>query len=132
MDLIIWKFSATDADKICLLLKRNFLEVNSQDYPLEQIEQLAAEYCSEQTAYAHTYVTELDNKGIGTGTICSFRDSQKESIILSLFIHPEFHSQGIIMKHLEQDEFYLHLGYQVKTKEHIEDENSCILMKERV
>ncbi|WP_207695467.1 hypothetical protein DOK67_0000037 [Enterococcus sp. DIV0212c] len=157
MDLKIRLFHITDAQQIALLLKRNFLEINSKDYPIEQMEKLAAEYTPEkiieQAAYAHTYVAESAGKIIGTGTICPFWDSQTESIILSLFVQPEFHGQGIgsaIMKHIERDafylranrieipasrtaeKFYLRLGYQAKNNERTEDENGYLRMEKRV
>ncbi|WP_375178935.1 GNAT family N-acetyltransferase [Enterococcus rotai] len=156
MALIIRRFSNNDATKIALLLKRNFLEINSNDYPLVQMHKLAAEYTPEkistQAIFGHTYVAEINDTLVGTGTICPFWNSQTESIILSLFVQPEFHRQGIgsaIMKYLEQDEFYLranrievpasrtakefylHLGYQLKYAEGIEDENGYIRMEKR-
>ncbi|WP_206912370.1 hypothetical protein IGL98_001181 [Enterococcus sp. DIV0840] len=157
MQLIIRPFLSTDAPQIAHLLKRNFLEINSKDYPIEQMKQLAAEYTPEkiieQAAYAHTYVAESAGEVIGTGTICPFWDSQTESIILSLFVLPEFHGQGIgsaIMNHIEHDafylrakrieipasrtakKFYLRLGYQIKNNEQTEDENGYLRMEKRV
>lgn len=157
MDLVIRKFKRSDAVAVALLLKKNFLEINSKDYPIEQMEELVSEYTpekiSEQAAYAHTYVAESNTLILGTGTICPFWDSQTESIILSLFVQPEFHGLGIgsaIMKQIEQDDFYrranrieipasrtaknfyLRLGYQIKNNAQCEDENGYIRMEKRI
>ncbi|WP_086312206.1 hypothetical protein A5821_003494 [Enterococcus sp. 7F3_DIV0205] len=156
MNLTIRPFCVADATQIAILLKRIFLEINSKDYSIEQMEQLAAEYTPEkiieQASYAHTYVAEKAGHVIGTGTICPFWGSQTESIILSLFVLPEFHGYGIgtaIMNYLEQDtfyiranrieipasktaeQFYLRLGYQAKNNEPTEDENGYLRMEKR-
>lgn len=102
----------------------------------------------EQASYSHTYVTETE-KGqiIGTATICPFCDSLPESIILSLFVQPERHNQGIgsaLLPHLMTDpfyprtsrievpasrtaeNFYSKLGYTIINPEHKEDEHGYI------
>lgn len=49
-------------------------------------------------------------KIVGTGSISSFWGSKTESILLTIFVLPEFHGKGIgrkIINTLEQDEFYV-------------------------
>ena len=61
-------------------------------------------------SYAHMYVFEFDGKIIGTGSISSFWGSETESILLSIFVLPEFHGKGVgrkIINTLETDEFYV-------------------------
>lgn len=61
-------------------------------------------------SYAHMYVFEFDGKIIGTGSISSFWGSETESILLSIFVLPEFHGKGVgrkIINILETDEFYV-------------------------
>ena len=56
------------------------------------------------------YVFELDGKIVGTGSISSFWGSETESILLCIFVLPEFHGKGIgrkIINTLEADEFYI-------------------------
>ena len=56
------------------------------------------------------YVFEFDGKIIGTGSISSFWGSETESILLSIFVLPEFHGKGVgrkIINTLETDEFYV-------------------------
>ena len=51
-----------------------------------------------------------DGKIIGTGSISSFWGSKTESILLSIFVLPEFHGKGVgrkIINTLETDEFYV-------------------------
>jgi len=60
--------------------------------------------------YAHMYVFEWNGKIVGTGSISSFWGSKTESILLTIFVLPEFHGKGIgrkIINTLEQDEFYV-------------------------
>ena len=47
---------------------------------------------------------------IGCGAISSFWGSKTESILLTIFVSPDYHGQGIgrrIIEALEQDELYL-------------------------
>ena len=46
-------------------------------------------------SYAHMYVFEFDGKIIGTGSISSFWGSETESILLSIFVLPEFHGKSV-------------------------------------
>ena len=46
---------------------------------------------------------------VGTGSISSFWGSKPESILLTIFVLPEYHGKGIgrkIINIIEQDEFY--------------------------
>ena len=151
IDYTIRLFKPSDGNAVAALLARNFIEINSKDYPPVQIEKLIKEYTPEkiikQATFAHTYVAESDNQIIGTGTICPFWGSMDESIILSLFVLPECHGKGIgsaLMNQLEDDsfyrrsirievpasktatEFYLKLGFQLKDLEKSEDEHGYI------
>lgn len=157
MNYSVRAFEAQDAQEISILLAKNFLEINSQDYPLEQMKKLAQVYSPEkileQASYAHTYVGESE-KGqiIGTATICPFWDSISESIILSLFVQPELHNQGIGSALLNQmatapfytrasrievpasrtaENFYSKHGYSIINPEHKEDEQGYIRMERK-
>ena len=107
------RFKEEDAKEVRNLIVRNFLEVNSKDYGISAMEKLAKDYDVEQVlnvaSYAHMYVFELDGKIVGTGSISSFWGSETESILLCIFVLPEFHGKGIgrkIINTLEADEFY--------------------------
>ena len=101
------RFKKEDAKEVRNLIVRNFLEINSRDYGLSAMETLAKVYDEEKVlnvaSYAHMYV-------FGTGSISSFWGSETESILLCIFVLPEFHGKGIgskIISTLEQDEFYV-------------------------
>ena len=81
---------------------------------ISAMEKLAKVYDVEKVlnvaSYAHMYVFEFDGKIIGTGSISSFWGSETESILLSIFVLPEFHGKGVgrkIINTLETDEFYV-------------------------
>lgn len=60
--------------------------------------------------FAHMYVFEWKNKIVGVGSISSFWGSETESILLTIFVLPELHGNGIgrkIINTLELDEFYV-------------------------
>ena len=108
------RFKEEDTKEVRNLIVRNFLEVNSKDYGISAMEKLAKGYDVEKilnvASYAHMYVFEFDGKIIGTGSISSFWGSETESILLSIFVLPEFHGKGVgrkIINTLETDEFYV-------------------------
>ena len=108
------RFKEEDAKEVRNLIVRNFLEVNSKDYGMSAMEKLAKVYDVEKVlnvaSYVHMYVFEFDGKIIGTGSISSFWGSETESILLSIFVLPEFHGKGVgrkIINILETDEFYV-------------------------
>lgn len=108
------RFKEEDADEVSKLIVRNFLEVNSKDYGIAAMEKLAKVYDSGKVLnianYVHMYVFEWNGKIVGTGSISSFWGSKTESILLTIFVLPEFHGKGIgrkIINTLEQDEFYV-------------------------
>lgn len=107
------RYKEEDAEEVSRLIVRNFLEINSKDYGIAAMEELAKVYDSEKVlnvaGYAHMYVFEWNGKIVGTGSISSFWGSETESILLTIFVLPEFHGKGIgrkIINTLEQDELY--------------------------
>ncbi|MCI8956007.1 MAG: GNAT family N-acetyltransferase [Eubacterium sp.] len=112
-DVNIRKFEKKDAEPISRLIVRNFLEVNSKDYGIEAMKELAqshdADWVRRIAGYAHMYVFERENQVIGVGSISSFWGSETESILLTVFVLPEFHGKGIgrlIINTLEADELF--------------------------
>ena len=108
------RFKKEDAKEVRNLIVRNFLEINSKDYGLSAMETLEKVYDEEKVlnvaSYAHMYVFEFEEKIVGTGSISSFWGNETESILLCVFVLPEFHGKGIgrkIINTLEQDEFYV-------------------------
>lgn len=111
------RFQEGDAKEVQKLIVRNFLEVNSKDYGIRAMQKLAEIYNVEKVmqiaGFAHMYVFELENKIVGVGSISSFWGSKTESILLTIFVLPEFHGNGIgriIIETLEQDELFVRAG----------------------
>ena len=111
------RFREEDAEEVKNLIVRNFIEVNSKDYGIASMEKLAETYDTEKVldiaSYAHMYVFQWNEKIVGTGAISSFWGSETESILLTIFVLPEFHGKGIgrkVINTLEQDEFYVRAG----------------------
>lgn len=112
--LQVRRFKEEDAEEVRNLIVRNFLEVNSKDYGIAAMEKLAKVYDSGKVlyiaGYTHMYVFEWKDKIVGVGSISSFWGSKTESILLTVFVLPEFHGKGIgrkIINTLEQDEYYV-------------------------
>ena len=106
-------FCEADANDVASLIIRNFKEVNSKDYSPDVIDELVKTHDSEWVkgvaGYANMYVFCLGEKIIGVGSISSFWGSETESILLTVFVLPEFHGKGIgrtIIRTLEQDELF--------------------------
>lgn len=107
------RFEEKDADQVSKLIVRNFREVNSKDYGIAATEGMAKAYDAKKVLYianyAHMYVFEWKDKIVGVGAISSFWGSETESILLTIFVLPEYYGKGIgrkIINTLEQDEFY--------------------------
>lgn len=110
----IRRFKHEDAEQVSELVCRNFIEINSKDYLLSEMQALVKAYNAEKisniASYAHTYVVCDHEKIVGTGSISSYWGSETESILLTIFVLPEYHGQSIgrkIIETLEQDELFL-------------------------
>ena len=113
-EVFIKPFCEEDAEEIVRLITRNFREVNVKDYGEETISALSAthdvNWFKGVAEYAHVYVFWNKDKIVGVGSISSFWGSSTESILLTIFVLPEFHGQGIgsyIIDTLESDELFL-------------------------
>ena len=94
------RFRQEDAEEVSTLITRNFIEVNSKDYGIKAMQKLE---------YAHMYVFEWNKQIVGVGAISSYWGSETESILLTIFVLPEYHGKGIgrtIIHTLESDELY--------------------------
>ncbi len=114
MYMITRKFEKNDAAAVCNLVRRNFLEVNIHDYPLSEMERLAELYDAKKiiaiASTSNMYVICDGDTIVGTGTIARHNASENESILLTIFVLPEYHSKGVgsqIIKALEGDELFL-------------------------
>ena len=112
--LLIRLFNEADAEAVQDIIHRGLREINSKDYPPELIEEYCAYFTLEkiksQADSAHMYVAASGDKILGTGSIAPYWGSEKESILLTIYVLPEMIGQGIgtaIINALEQDEYFL-------------------------
>lgn len=114
MNATVRRFQQKDAEAVAALIRRNLLEVNSRDYSPESIREIAESHDAQgvlrTASYAHMYVLTEGSEIVGVGAISSFWGSQTESILLTIFVKPELHGQGLgtrIIRTLEGDELFL-------------------------
>ena len=114
MDVMLRRFLIGDAVKVSMIIRRNFMEVNINDYSEEAMQILADEFDVDKVTRisedAHMYVAvDKDEEIIGCGAIASYLGSEDESILLSVFVIPELQGRGIgrkIIAVLEEDVYY--------------------------
>ena len=113
-EVIVKTYQEENAEEIVNLIVRNFREVNVKDYGEKAIEELVVthdvNWFKGVAEYANVYVFWNEGKIVGVGSISSFWGSLTESILLTIFVLPEFHGQGIgsyIIDTLESDELFL-------------------------
>ena len=107
-------FQQGDALEVASLVARTLKESNSQDYSAEYIEDTiashSAEVLIERAKEGHMYVVCDKERIVGCGAIAGYWGSQTESILLTIFVLPEYQGKGIgskIIHTLEQDEYFL-------------------------
>ena len=113
--MTIRRFLQEDAEIVSNIIRRNFLEININDYSKEEMEKLAISYDADKVLQvagsSHMYVAcDENNKPIASGAIASFWSKPDESILLTIFVLPEWHGHGIgrsIIEALEKDDLFL-------------------------
>ncbi len=113
-EVIAKPYREEDAEEIVRLIHRNFREVNVKDYGEKAVDALLTthdvNWFKSVAEYAHVYVFWKEDKIVGVGSISGFWGSLTESILLTVFVLPDFHGQGIgsyIIHTLESDELFL-------------------------
>lgn len=114
METYIRHFRETDAAAVAGVIKKTLLVSNSKDYPPEeiqaQIESHSEAIMLERSTWSHMYVACDGEKIVGCGAVAPYWGSTEESILLSIFILPEYQNKGIgreIVHTLEKDEYFL-------------------------
>ena len=114
MNIEIRRFRDEDATDAAELVRYTLRTSNSKDYPAESIDAIIASHTPETIKeYAHNghfYVVTDSGKVIGIGGIAAFWGSPTESILLTIFVHPDYQGKGIgrrIIGTLEEDEYFL-------------------------
>lgn len=110
----IRKFQEKDAEEVSALISTTLRTVNIKDYSEEYIEanvsSHSADVLIDRASQGHMYVVCDNSRIVGCGAIAGYWGSKTESILLTIFVLPEYQGNGIgklIIKTLEQDEFFL-------------------------
>lgn len=110
----IRRFQPQDAAELEQVIAKTLRISNSRDYSQECIEanivSHSAHVLIERAEEGHTYVACDGTQIVGCGTIAGYWGSQTESILLTIFVLPEYQGKGIgrqIIETLEQDEYFL-------------------------
>lgn len=110
----IRRFQEEDAEEVSALVSKTLRTTNIKDYSKEYIEAAvsshSAEILIERAKQGHMYVVCDDQRIIGCGAIAGYWGSTTESILLTIFVLPEYQGKEIgrsIIQTLEQDEFFL-------------------------
>ena len=112
--ITIRRFVESDVQAIQNIIHRGLREINGKDYPAKLIEEYCAYFTLEkiksQANSAHMYVAVSEEKIVGTGSITPYWGSEKESILLTIYVLPEYIGKGVgtaIIRTLEKDEYFL-------------------------
>lgn len=149
-------FSPADAAQTADVIAKTLRVCNSKDYPPEMIEENIRTHSAPDlirlSQEGHFYVVCDGDRIVGCGGIAGYWGSLTESILLTIFILPEYQGKGIgrqIIETLEQDEYFLRadrveipasilacpfyqkMGYTYKNGVTSPDEEGCVRMEKR-
>ena len=109
----IRRFQPEDAIETAQVIAKTLIISNSKDYSREYIEaniaSHSAEILCERAKSGHMYVVCDGSQIIGCGAIAEYWGSTTESILLTIFVLPEYQGNGVgkqIVQTLEQDEYF--------------------------
>ncbi len=107
-------FKEEDAAEVEQVIAETLRISNSRDYSKEYIEanisSHSADVLIERSKQGHMYVACDGARIVGCGTVAGYWGSLSESILLTIFVLPEYQGKGIgrrIIETLEQDEYFL-------------------------
>ena len=143
-------------EQISKIIIQNLLTVNSKDYGMERVKKMAEDFTVEKLQNSlskrkKVFVALIDDNVVGTAGIDKSWYSDDEYWILTVFVKPENHGQGIgkkligkieeyatslpikklvIPASITAHEFYYKLGYRYKDeKKELNDEDMYIMEK---
>lgn len=143
-------------EQISNVIIQDLLTVNSNDYGIERVKKMAEDFTVEKLQNSlskrkKVFVALIDDNVVGTAGIDKSWNSDDEYWILTVFVKPENHGQGIGKKLIEKVEeyattlpvkkliipasitahkFYYKLGYKYKDgKKELNDEDMYIMEK---
>lgn len=107
-------FKQEDAEELEQVIAETLRVSNGQDYAKEyieaNIESHSADVLIERAKQGHMYVVCDEMRIVGCGAIAGYWGSQTESILLTIFVLPDYQGKGIgkqIIDTLERDEYFL-------------------------
>ena len=107
-------FKQEDAIETAQVVAEALRTSNRRDYSEKYIEDTisshSADVLTERAKAGHMYVVCDESRIIGCGAIAGYWGSVTESILLTIFVLPEYQGKGIgkqIIHTLENDEFFL-------------------------
>lgn len=110
----IRRFQDEDAEEVSALIAKTLRTINIKDYSEEYIEATVSSHSAdvliERAKNGHMYLACDDSRIVGCGAIAGYWGSTTESILLTVFVLPEYQGKGIgklIIQTLEHDEFFL-------------------------
>lgn len=110
----IRRFRREDAGETARVVAETLRISNSRDYSPEYIEETIRSYSAqallERAEQGHFYVVCDGTRVVGCGGIAPYWGSETESILLTVFILPEYQGRGLgqrLIQTLERDEYFL-------------------------
>ena len=151
----IKEYNETYVGQISTIITRNLLEVNIKDYGMEKVQEMAKDFTVEKLKDSlknrkKVFVAIKDNEVVGTAGIDVSWYNPDEYYILTVFVKPENHGEGIgrlLIKAIEDyaihsnfkkliipasitaHEFYYKLGYRYKDNQKVLNEENMYLME---
>ena len=151
----IKEYDETYVEQISTIVIRNLLEINVKDYGMEKVQEMAKDFTVEKLKDAlksrkKVFVAIKDNEVVGTAGIDVSWYNPDEYYILTVFVKPENHGEGIgrlLIKAIEDyaihsnfkkliipasitaHEFYYKLGYRYKDNQKVLNKDSMYLME---
>ena len=107
-------FNQNDAMETAQMIAETLRVSNSKDYSSKYVEATISSHSADiliaRANGGHMYVVCDGSKIIGCGAIAGYWGSVTESILLTIFVLPNYQNKGIgrkIIETLEQDEYFL-------------------------
>ena len=151
----IKEYNETYVEQISTIIIRNLLEINVKDYGVEKVQEMAKDFTVEKLKDTlknrkKVFVAIKNNEVVGTAGIDVSWYNPDEYYILTVFVKPENHGEGIgrlLIKAIEDyaihsnfkkliipasitaHEFYYKLGYRYKDNQKVLNEENMYLME---
>ncbi|WP_195984019.1 GNAT family N-acetyltransferase [Clostridium sp. D33t1_170424_F3] len=99
MSIQIRGFQVGDAEEIVHLIHRNLREVNSRDYPEEEVERLVREHTPgavrAMAGQGRMFVALLETALVGVLCVLPSWEKEREYWLRTVFVSPELHGKGV-------------------------------------